>query len=105
MFYDSIIACGNISNPSNVKLLCVTISEKQSDESIQNQTKDTIQSHISTAIEYINDMTVRDYFENKLKSIPGRKQDLIVLYQEILCGDNDDVDDEVDDDVDDETTQ
>ncbi|KAH3801786.1 hypothetical protein DPMN_155448 [Dreissena polymorpha] len=101
MFYDSIIASGNLSNPSKVQPVCVTISEKQSDESIQTLTKDTIRSHISRATESISDITVRDYFENKLESIPDRKQDLIDLYQEILCGDNDDVDD----DVDDETTQ
>ena len=46
MFYDSIIGCENLSNPSKVQRVCVTISEKQNDKSIQNQTKDSIRSYI-----------------------------------------------------------
>lgn len=91
LFYDSVIASGNLSNATKLSRVCVTMAEKSCDASIYSQTKDQIRSHICTAIDNINDLSLKDFFQSKLDSIyDSKKQNLIDLYNEIVCDDTND---------------
>jgi hypothetical protein len=83
-YFDSVILSGNTTEPIRIKRICVTLAERQDDESIHNQTKEVIITRIENSLERIESDEKKQNLSKVFESIRSKTKDaLISFYSQI----------------------